>query len=478
MDARNRHQCSPHLPQNREIRPNLVLPRENGACLLLKFLWRTLPGSAQEALGANSILSPSMPESAPNHKFLPVDEQLDYLQKGAAEIIRASDLRTRLEDSRQTGRPLRVKAGFDPTAPDLHLGHTVLMRKLKHFQDLGHQVIFLVGDFTSLIGDPTGRSATRKPLTREQIDENAKTYTEQVFRILDRDKTEVRFNSEWLGTLGFEGIIRLASHFTVSQMLERAEFHKRFQEERPIALHEMLYPLTQAYDSVALHADVELGGTDQKFNLHMGRELQPIYHQPPQIILMTPIIEGLDGVQKMSKSLNNAIGIHEPAGEMYGKLMSISDHLMWSYWTLLTDLRQSEVDALKAAVASGAEHPMEVKKRLARTIVAGFHSAEAAQKAGENWAKQFQRDETPEDIEEIAVPAAEIGWTPESGAVRLDKLLVRLGLAESASDATRKVKQGAVRLDGEPAQGTHAKVPGSGRLVVRAGKRAKVALLK
>lgn len=418
-----------------------------------------------------------MPDSSVTHMFLPVDEQLDYLQKGAAEIIRVSDLRERLEESRKTGRPLRVKAGFDPTAPDLHLGHTVLMRKLKHFQDLGHQVIFLVGDFTSLIGDPSGRSATRKPLTREQINQNAKTYTDQVFRILDRQKTEVRFNSEWLGTLGFEGVIRLASQFTVSQMLERAEFHKRFQEEKPIAMHEMLYPLSQAYDSVALKADVELGGTDQKFNLLMGRQLQPTYNQPSQIVLMTPIIEGLDGVQKMSKSLNNAIGIHEPAGEMYGKLMSISDTLMWNYWALLTDLKQSEVEALKAAVASGAEHPMEVKKRLARTIVAGFHSEEAAQKADENWAMQFQRDETPEDLEEVAIAAGDVLWTAETGTIRLDKLLVRLGLAASAAEATRLVKQGAVRLDGEAVQGTHARVAVPGRIAVRAGKRSKAALL-
>ncbi len=418
-----------------------------------------------------------MSDSTPNHNFLPVDEQLDYLQKGAAEIIRVSDLRDRLEESRKTGRPLRVKAGFDPTAPDLHLGHTVLMRKLKHFQDLGHQVIFLVGDFTSLIGDPSGRSLTRKPLTREQIDQNARTYTDQVFRILDRDKTEVRFNSEWLGTLGFEGIIRLAAHFTVSQMLEREEFHKRFQEEKPIALHELLYPLSQGYDSVALKADVELGGTDQRFNLLIGRELQRHYGQPSQIVLMTPIIEGLDGVQKMSKSLNNAIGIHEPPGEMYGKLMSISDTLMWSYWTLLTDLKQSEVDAMKAAVESGAEHPMDVKKRLARTIVAGFHGEEAAARANENWAKQFQRDETPDDLEEVAVAAADAGWTAESGAVRLDKLLVRLGLAASVAEAGRLVKQGAVKLDGEPVQGTHAQVRVPGKIVVRAGKRAKTARL-
>jgi tyrosyl-tRNA synthetase len=402
-----------------------------------------------------------MPDSPSPNNFLPVDEQLDYLQKGAAEIIRVSDLRERLEESRKTGRPLRVKAGFDPTAPDLHLGHTVLMRKLKHFQDLGHQVIFLVGDFTSLIGDPSGRSLTRKPLTREQIDQNARTYTDQVFRILDRDKTEVRFNSEWLGTLGFEGIIRLAAHFTVSQMLEREEFHKRFQEEKPIALH----------------AEVELGGTDQRFNLLIGRELQRHYGQPSQIVLMTPIIEGLDGVQKMSKSLNNAIGIHEPPGEMYGKLMSISDTLMWSYWTLLTDLKQSEIDRMKAAVESGAEHPMDVKKRLARTIVAGFHGEEAAGRANENWAKQFQRDETPDDLEQVAVAAGDAGWTAESGAVRLDKLLVRLGLAASAAEAGRLVKQGAVKLDGEPVQGTHARVAVPGKIVVRAGKRAKAALL-
>src|SRR5579863_3909118 len=315
--------------------------------------------------------------------FLPVDEQLDLLQKGAAEIIRVSDLRERLEDSRKTGRPLRIKAGFDPTAPDLHLGHTVLMRKLRHFQQLGHTVIFLVGDFTSLIGDPTGRNVTRKPLTREQIDANADTYKQQVFKILDQQATEVRYNSEWLGKLGYEATIRLTSHFTVSQMLERDEFHKRFQAEQPISLHELLYPLMQGYDSVALECDVELGGTDQRFNLGAGRELQRHYGQKPQIILMTPILEGLDGVQKMSKSLNNAIGIHELAAEMYGKLMSISDTLMWSYWTLLTDLRQSEIDHLRAEAESGAQNPMEIKKRLAQTITAGFHSEAEAARAAE-----------------------------------------------------------------------------------------------
>jgi tyrosyl-tRNA synthetase len=409
--------------------------------------------------------------------FLPVDEQLDLLQKGAAEIIRVSDLRERLEKSRQTGTPLRVKAGFDPTAPDLHLGHTVLMRKLKHFQDLGHQVIFLIGDYTSLIGDPTGRSATRKPLTREQINENAKTYTDQVFRILDREKTEVRFNSEWLGKLSFEDIIRLAAKFTVSQMLERAEFHARFQSEQPISLHEMLYPLAQGYDSVALQCDVELGGTDQKFNLLAGRELQRDFGQPPQIVLMTPIIEGLDGVQKMSKSLNNAIGIHEPPQEMYGKLMSISDDLMWRYWVYLTDLRQSEIDQMQSEVVAGTLHPMEVKKRLARTIVSGFHSEEAARLADENWTKQFQqKSDDVEGLEEIQLSAEALGADAEN-RVRVSRLLTATQLAASSSEADRKVKEGAVRIDGEVVKQTHIVVLAPARITLRVGKRARIAVV-
>ncbi|HEX4005434.1 MAG TPA: tyrosine--tRNA ligase [Acidobacteriaceae bacterium] len=406
--------------------------------------------------------------------FLPVDEQLDLLQKGAAEIIRVEDLRARLEKSRQTGVPLRVKAGFDPTAPDLHLGHTVLMRKLKHFQDLGHQVIFLVGDYTSLIGDPTGRNVTRKPLTREQIDQNAKTYTDQVFRILDRDKTEVRFNSEWLGRLTFEDIIRLAAKFTVSQMLERAEFHARFQNEQPISLHELLYPLAQGYDSVALKADVELGGTDQKFNLIAGRELQRDYGQPPQIVLMTPIIEGLDGVQKMSKSLNNAIGIHEPPQEMYGKLMSISDEIMPRYWTLLTDLRQSEIDQMNADIASGALHPMQAKKNLARTIVAGFYGAEAAQQADENWARQFQqKSDDVEGLEEVLVKAAHV-WPRPGARGRVAKLLSLAGLAESATEADRKLREGAVRIDGEVIRQPNMVMPSGKRAIIRVGRRTKL----
>ena len=414
--------------------------------------------------------------------FLPVDEQMDLLQKGAAEIIRVSDLRERIEDSRKTGRPLRIKAGFDPTAPDLHLGHTVLMRKLRHFQNLGHTVIFLVGDFTSLIGDPTGRNLTRKPLTREQINENAKTYKEQVFKILDEKATEVRYNSEWLGKLDYEGVVKLASHFTVSQMLERDEFNKRFQAEQPISLHELLYPLMQGYDSVALESDVELGGTDQRFNLLGGRELQRHYGQKPQIVLMTPILEELDGVQKMSKSLGNAIGINEPPGEMYGKLMSISDELMWKYWVFLTDLRQSEVDAMQAEVAAGKLHPMEVKKRLARTITAGFHGDAAAESADENWARMFQQKGESEDLEEAMIAYADLvgpSGAPGSLQVRLPKLLVQLGLAASGAEASRKIAENAVKLDSEVVSNALvplAKLPA--RFVVRLGKRAKIAIIQ
>ncbi|HUV69940.1 MAG TPA: tyrosine--tRNA ligase [Terracidiphilus sp.] len=408
-------------------------------------------------------------------EFLPVSEQMDLLEKGAAEIIRVSDLRERLEDSRKTGRPLRVKAGFDPTAPDLHLGHTVLMRKLRHFQQLGHQVIFLVGDFTALIGDPTGRNVTRKPLTVEQINENAETYLAQVFKILDKSATEVRYNSEWLGKLGYEGTIRLTAHFTVSQMLERDDFHKRFQAEHPISLHELLYPVMQGYDSVALECDVELGGTDQKFNLMCGRELQRQYRQKPQIVLMTPILEGTDGVQKMSKSLNNAIGINEPPAEMYGKLMSINDELMWKYWVFLTDLKQSEVDALRAEVAAGTVHPMDVKKRLARTITAGFHGEAAAASADENWARMFQQKETAEDLEEVALALADVAGPEGSQQIRLPKLLVAMGLAASGAEANRKIAEKAVKLDGEVAEGVL--IPAAARIVVRLGKRAKVAVI-
>jgi tyrosyl-tRNA synthetase len=420
--------------------------------------------------------------------FAPVNEQLAYLQKGVAEIIRVTDLQERLEASRKSGQPLRVKAGFDPTAPDLHLGHTVLMRKLKHFQDLGHQVIFLIGDFTSLIGDPTGRSVTRKQLTSEEIAQNAKTYTDQVFRILDRDKTEVRFNSEWLSRLGFEGIIRLAAQFTVSQMLEREEFHRRFNNEQPISLHELLYPLSQGYDSVALRADVELGGTDQKFNLLIGRELQRHYNQPSQIVLMTPIIEGLDGVQKMSKSLGNAIGIHEPAPEMYGKLMSISDELMWRYWIFLTDLRQSEINQMETDVAGGVLHPMEAKKRLARTIVAGFHSEEAARKADEDWAMRFQQRNVEATAEEVRVDLRQVAVADAvylsravadlslPVSISVAKLLVALGLKSSRTEAERQVTAG-VNIDGVTSSNKLIRLEKRPvRIAIRVGKQAKVAL--
>jgi tyrosyl-tRNA synthetase len=410
--------------------------------------------------------------------FPPVDEQMDLLQKGAAEIIRVSDLRERLEDSRKTGRPLRVKAGFDPTAPDLHLGHTVLMRKLRHFQQLGHTVIFLVGDFTALIGDPTGRNVTRKPLTVEQIGQNAETYMAQVFKILDKAATEVRYNSEWLGKLGYEGTIRLTAHFTVSQMLERDDFSKRFQAEQPISLHELLYPVMQGYDSVALECDVELGGTDQKFNLLCGRELQRQYGQKPQIVLMTPILEGLDGVQKMSKSLGNAIGINEPPSEMYGKLMSINDELMWKYFVFLTDFLGSKIEAWKVDVAEGRMHPMAAKKLLAITITEGFHGAVAAKEAETNWVRMFQQKETAEDLEEIAVAYADVAGPEGSNQIRLPRLLVHMGLAASGAEANRKIAEKAVKLDGEVAES--ALIPVSAlpaRIVIRLGKRAKVAVI-
>ena len=412
--------------------------------------------------------------------FLPVDEQLDLLEKGAAEIIRVSDLRERLEESRKTGRPLRIKAGFDPTAPDQHLGHTVLMRKLRHFQQLGHQVIFLIGDSTALIGDPTGRNVTRKPLTREEIDQNAQTYKLQVFKILDEKATEVRYNSEWLDKLGYAGLIGLSAKVTLSQMLDRKEFLTRFRAEQDISLHELLYPLAQGYDSVALKSDVELGGTDQKFNLLMGRELQRDYGQQPQIVLMTPILEGLDGVQKMSKSLGNAVGINEPPAEMYGKLMSISDELMWKYWVFLTDLKQSEIDSMRAEVEAGRLHPMETKKKLARTITADFHGEEAARHADENWARMFQQKGESEDLEEADIAFADVTATGEAGAlqIRIPKLLVALGLAASGAEANRKLSEKAVKVNGETAGTPVMALEGlPARLTVRLGKRAKVAVI-
>ncbi len=425
-------------------------------------------------------------------QFPPIDEQLAYIKKGAAEMIRESDLREKLEKSRASGKPLRVKLGMDPTAPDLHLGHTVVLRKLKHFQDLGHTVIFLIGDFTGMIGDPTGRSATRPPLSREQIEENAKTYQAQVFKILDPQKTVIDFNRRWFGEFTADDFIRLAAKYTVSQMLEREDFHKRFLEERPIAVHELLYPLVQGYDSVALEADVELGGTDQKFNLLVGRELQRAYGQEPQVVLTTPILEGLDGVQKMSKSLGNAIGIHEAPLEMYGKVMSISDEMMWRYYELLTDVQLAEIERMKHEV-----HPMQAKKELARRIVADFHSAEAAAKVGEDWAKQFQKDETPDILEHVVVkrdkilagtgdpvgiqslPSDVLVLAQDRGThpvviVRVDKLLLESGMAESVSDGGRKLKQKSVQIDSEMVDKTKLALPSPARpLIVRVGRSMK-----
>ncbi len=417
--------------------------------------------------------------------FPPVDEQLAYLKKGAAEIVKESELRSKLERSLASGKPLRVKAGFDPTAPDLHLGHTVLLRKLKHFQDLGHTVIFLIGDFTGMIGDPTGRSATRPPLSREQIAENAETYKAQVFRILSPEKTVVDFNSRWFSKFSAEDFIRLTAKFTVSQMLEREDFHKRFHDEKPIAMHELLYPLAQGYDSVALEADVELGGTDQKFNLLVGRDLQRAYGQESQVVLTTPILEGLDGVNKMSKSLGNAIGIHEPPLEMYGKVMSISDDMMWRYYELLTDVQLSDIEALKREL-----HPMDAKRALAHYIVKDFHSAADANKAGEDWVKQFQKHGVPEELECVDVPLAAVivdgvrqvtgGHSSQANKrpIRLQKLIPLAGLAASNTEAAAKCKQGAVGLfdlQGRPFA-AHALVewlPVNEFFVLRVGRRIK-----
>ncbi len=371
---------------------------------------------------------------------LSVDEQLAYLRKGTVDIIPENELRAKLEKSARTGKPLRVKLGLDPTAPDIHLGHTVVIRKLRTFQELGHTVIFLIGDFTGLIGDPSGKSVTRPQLTREEIEANAETYKTQMFKLLDPDKTEIRFNSEWMDKLGADGFIRLASHVTVKQILERDDFAKRIAEERPVALHELLYPLTQAYDSVALAADVELGGTDQKFNLLMGRNLQREYHQEAQICVIMPLLEGTDGVQKMSKSLGNYIGITEPPQEIFGKIMSISDELMWRYYELLTDLTIEEIQELQRA---GDINPRDLKVELAKRIVTDFHSQEAAAHAEEEFVRRFRNKEAPEVVEERFLPANQPhGWD-------LSHLLITVGLAESKAEAKRLIQQGGVYVDGE-----------------------------
>ena len=372
----------------------------------------------------------------PHAMGMTLDEQLAYLTQGAEETIRPEELRARLEASAVRHKPLRVKAGFDPTAPDLHLGHTVLIHKLKRFQDLGHTVIFLIGDFTGLIGDPSGRSVTRKPMTAEEIGANAETYKKQIFKILDPEKTVIDFNSRWMSALSGRDWITLCSKYTVARMLERDDFAKRLKEQRPIAIHELLYPLTQGYDSVALEADVELGGTDQKFNLLVGRDLQQEYGQPPQVIMTMPILEGLDGVQKMSKSLGNYVGINEPPAVMFGKIMSVSDSLMWRYYTLLTGLTAAQIAALKESVASGAKHPLEVKKVLARRIVADFYDENAATQARKDFEAQFRDKALPDNVtsREMELDAP----------VKLSRLLTDLGLFESNADAQRKIREGAV----------------------------------
>jgi tyrosyl-tRNA synthetase len=393
-----------------------------------------------------------------------IDDQIAYLTKGAVDVVRREELRAKLERSARTGKPLKVKVGFDPSAPDIHLGHTVLMRKMKHFQDLGHEVVFLIGDFTGLIGDPSGKSKTRPQLTREEIDKNAQTYKEQVFKILHPEKTIVDFNSRWLGALGADGFIRLASRYTVARMLERDDFQKRFSAQLPIAIHELLYPLAQAYDSVALQADFELGGTDQLFNLLVGRDIMREYGLEPQVVLTTPLLEGLDGVEKMSKSLGNYIGVTEPPEEMFGKVMSVSDALMWKYYELLTDMSVSEIETLKAK-----GEPMQAKMSLARRIVADFHSKSAAEEASRHFDSVIRKKEMPDEIPEKAVPA---------GAYSLSALLVSSGLASSRTEAKRLIEQAAVSIDGRRAAADETlNLTASGGLVLKVGKRKFVRIV-
>jgi tyrosyl-tRNA synthetase len=369
-----------------------------------------------------------------------IDEQLAYLAKGTTEIIRENELRAKLEKSAATGKPLRVKLGADPTAPDIHLGHTVVIRKLRAFQELGHMAIFLIGDFTGMIGDPSGKSATRPQLTREEINANAETYRRQIFKLLDPEKTIIDFNSRWMDTMSSADFMRLAGHVTVRQILERDDFQQRLEENRPLALHEVMYPLVMAYDSVALEADVELGGTDQKFNLLMGRNLQREYGQESQAVMIMPLLEGTDGVQKMSKSLGNYIGINEPPQEIFGKVMSISDDLMWRYYELGTDLSPSAIAALRESTNGGQRNPRDVKADLARRIVADFYSESEARKAEDEFNARFRDKQTPDVIEERALQA---------GSWKLPKLLVELGLVSSMAEARRTIEQGGVYVDGE-----------------------------
>ena len=390
-----------------------------------------------------------------------IDEQLAYLTKGCVDIVRAGELRSKLERAAATGVPLTVKVGFDPTAPDLHLGHTVLLRKMKHFQDCGHRVVFLIGDFTGLIGDPTGRSKTRPPLTPDAIAANAETYKAQVFTLLDAEATVVDFNSRWLGAFSSVDWIRLAARYNVAQMLERRDFKQRYEQRQPIALHEFMYPLAQGYDSVALKADVELGGTDQLFNLNVGRDIMPGYGLEAQIVMTVPLLVGLDGVEKMSKSYGNYVGITDPPEQMFGKVMSISDDLMWTYYTLLTDRSQSAIDAMRAEVVAGTRHPKAAKVELAMLIVGDFHGVEAARGAAAAFERVFSRGEVPADLAEVVVDAG----------VPIEKVLVAAGLASSGTDAYRKVHQGAVRINGERYTVVRSVVGVSSPYVVQVGRR-------
>ena len=401
-----------------------------------------------------------------------IDEQIGYLTKGCVDVVRRADLQHKLERATEGGPPLTVKVGFDPTAPDLHVGHTVLIRKMKHFQDLGHRVIFLIGDFTGLIGDPTGRSKTRPPLTQEQIQENAETYKTQVFKILDPDQTVIDFNSAWLGGLGSEGWIRLTARYNVAQMLERRDFRQRYEKGQPIAIHEFLYPLAQAYDSVHLKADVELGGTDQLFNLNVGRDIMPSFGVEAQVVLTMPLLVGLDGVEKMSKSAGNYIGITESPNEIFGKVMSISDTLMWDYYELLTDLSVAEIAAMKERVTEGALHPKQAKVDLARQIITDFHAADAAASAAAEFERRFARKELPTDVPEWSIAA-------ETAGTKLSAIMVGAGLATSASAAARLIDQGGVRVDGERVgDRMHRLYPPARSFILQVGRReARVILL-
>jgi tyrosyl-tRNA synthetase len=394
-----------------------------------------------------------------------IDEQISFLKKGSIDCIPADELRRKLERAEKTGKPLRVKAGFDPTAPDLHIGHTVLIRKMRHFQMLGHQVIFLIGDFTGLIGDPSGRSTTRPALTPAQIEQNAETYKAQIFKLLDPERTEVRFNNEWFAKFTAHDFLRLAAKATVAQLLEREDFKKRFDAHAPISLYELLYPLAQGYDSVPLKADVELGGTDQKVNLLMARQIQQAYGiSEPQLILTTPLLEGLDGVKKMSKSLNNYIGITEPPRDMFGKIMSISDELMWRYYDLLTDLMPSEIEQMKAAASRGEKNPRDLKAELGRRIVADFHSEAEAQEANDEFDRMFRERQAPADVPSVELPA---------GPVRLVKLLAANNLAPSVSEAQRLIAQGSVKVDGERVSDMKIDLAGESgsEILIQVGKR-------